>query len=102
MKVINVFYTVRLKGSAKVMQRDSRKRRHGPIRNAARQATREPGIFSFVAPTADDVEAFVKFFNERRNLGRIMLQIAVHGNDDFAAGSVKAGFKCRRLAKIPP
>jgi len=36
------------------------------------------------------VEAFVKFFDERRNLGGIVLQIAVHGDDDFASSGVKS------------
>src|ERR1700731_5450582 len=91
-KVLNDLSAIRLKGSAKVMQWDSRKLSHGPIRNVARQATREPFIFSFVAPTTDNIESFVKFFNEGRDLCGVVLQIAVHGDDDFASSGVKAGF----------
>src|ERR1700716_3183316 len=90
-EVLNNLSAVGLKGSAKVMQWDSRELSYGPIRNAARQAAGEPSVFPFAAPTANDVEAFVKFFNERWNLCGIVLQIAVHGDDDFASGSVKPG-----------
>src|SRR5467141_2953125 len=101
-EVLNNLSAVGLEGSAKVMQWDSRKLSHGPIRNAARQAAGKPSVFPFRAPTTNDVEAFVKFFDERRNLGGIVLQIAVHGDDDFASGGVKPRLQRRSLTKVSP
>src|SRR5258708_27660694 len=91
-EVLNDFLAVCFKSSAKVMQWDSRKFGHGPIRNAARQATCEPSVFSFGAPPANDVEALVEFLNERGNLGGIVLPLAIHGHNYFDTGSVKYRF----------
>src|SRR5260370_959310 len=91
-EVLDDLPAVGLECRAKIVQGDSRKLRHGPIRNPARQAACKPGVFPFVAPTANDVEAFVKFLDEGRYLRWVVLQIAVHGNDDFALGEVKTSF----------
>ena len=45
---------------------------------------------------------FFDFFKKARNLFRVVLQIAVHRNDDFAARKIKTRFQSRSLPEIPP
>src|SRR6202030_1452303 len=80
------FPPVRLEGGPKIMQIDPGKLGHQPVRNAARHAAHQPVVSPLVAPAAYQIVAFFDFFKEARNLFRVMLQIAVHGDDDFAAG----------------
>ena len=53
-----------------------------------------------LAPSAGDVEAFVDLLQQRGDVFRGMLQIAIHGDDDVAFGFVKAGRERRCLAEI--
>src|SRR5205807_5237597 len=53
------------------------------------------------APTADDVKAVVEFFNERGDLRRVVLQIAIHRDDDLTMSSVETSFERWGLAKVP-
>src|SRR5204863_8075805 len=49
----------------------------------------------------DDVIAFAHFCDERRNLRWIVLQIAVHRDDDFALRSIEAGLEAGSLPEVP-
>ncbi len=50
---------------------------------------------------AHHVIAFFKFRQEVRNFCRIMLQIAIHGQDVVALRVIKAGSKRGRLSEVP-
>src|SRR6059036_517424 len=50
----------------------------------------------------NNVVSFVEFLNERRNVERIVLQIAVEGDDRLAGRMMDAGLQRSGLAKIPP
>ena len=51
-------------------------------------------------PAADDVVAFVELRQQRGDLGRVVLQVAVDRDDAFAFGGVKTGAEGGRLAEI--
>ena len=48
----------------------------------------------------DNVVSLFKLFEEGRNLGRIMLQIAIHRENAFALRMVEARRQCRGLSKV--
>ena len=86
------FPAVRLEGSPEVVQVYTGKLRHHLVGNAAWQLPHEPVVRPFHAPPADDVVALFHFFQEPRNFIRVVLQIPVHGDDDFAASKIESGF----------
>ncbi|OPZ81004.1 MAG: hypothetical protein BWY75_03657 [bacterium ADurb.Bin425] len=53
--------------------------------------TQKEFIFSFLAPAADDVKAFVEFIEQTLNVGGIILQVGIHRDNYVAAGIVYAG-----------
>src|SRR5512140_3266008 len=55
---------------------------------------------AFLAPAADDIVAFIKFGNEERDIGRVVLAVAVTGADDFTASIVETGAHGGGLTKI--
>ncbi len=57
-------------------------------------------VTASMTPSADQVVAFFNFLQEAGNFFRVVLQIAVHGNDDFAAGKIETGFQAGGLAEI--
>src|SRR5262249_34284557 len=87
-------------GSAEVVELDAAKFGHQPICCAARNLAHEPVVAAGIAPAADEVVAFFDFFEEFWNLFGIMLQIAVHRNDDFTAREIETGFERGCLAKV--
>src|SRR5205807_2940069 len=99
---LNDFPAVGLEGGSKIVEVDSRELCHHPIGGATRKLPHKPVIPPVVAPAAHQVETFLDFFQKARNLFRVVLQIAVHRNDDFAARKIKTGFQRWGLPKIPP
>jgi hypothetical protein len=59
-------------------------------------------VLSFFSPAADDVSALVDFFDQSRDVGGIVLKIAVHGDDQVAPGMVEAGGHGGGLSEIFP
>src|SRR5438045_8368268 len=59
-------------------------------------------ISPVVAPATYQVVALFYFVQKAWNLFGVMLQVAVHGDDDLAPGKIKTCFQRRRLPKIPP
>jgi hypothetical protein len=49
----------------------------------------------------DGVVAVLEFFQQQGQVGRVVLQVAVHGGDDVAAAVIDAGLQRCRLAKVP-
>ena len=73
---------------------------HQPVGAARGNAAQPEIIDTILAPAADDVVALGNFLEEQRDVGGIVLQVAVHGDDVFAAGMVEAGSKAGGLAKV--
>jgi len=57
-------------------------------------------INAILAPSADDVVAFGNFLKKQWNVGGIVLQVAVHGDNVFAAGVVESGGQAGSLSEI--
>jgi hypothetical protein len=51
-------------------------------------------------PAADQVEPLVQLREQARNLGRVVLEVGVDGDDDVAVGVCEAGRERRRLAEV--
>src|SRR5580704_4209024 len=96
------FAPVSFKRRAKVVQIYARELRHHPVGDPAWKLPRQPMIRTRNAPSADQVVAFFNFFQESRDLIGVMLQIAVHGNNDLSASEIKARLQRWRLPKISP
>ena len=99
--VLNDFSTISLKGRTKIMELDSGELGHHPVRNPARQPACQPPVPPLGSPPADDVVSLFNFGHEGGDLFRVVLQVAIHGDDDVAARGIKACLECRGLAKVP-
>src|SRR5207249_4188331 len=99
---LNDLAAVGLKRGSKIVKVDSRKFRHHPVGGAAGKLAHQPVIPPVVTPAAHQFETFFDFFQKARNFFRVVLQIAVHRNDDFAARKIKTRFQRWGLPEIPP
>jgi len=73
---------------------------HHPIGNAAGNAAHPEIVDAILAPSADDIVAGGDFFQEHRNVGGIVLQVAIHSDDVFPAGVVESGGESGGLAEV--
>src|ERR1017187_1485732 len=71
---------------AKIVNIDAAQLGHQPVGAARRNAPQPEIVDPILAPSADDVVALGNFLEEYRNVGRIMLQVAIHGDNVLAAG----------------
>src|SRR5438309_5432792 len=71
---------------------------HHPISDARRNAAHPEIIHADFAPSTDDVVAGGYLFKKQRDVGGIVLQIAIHGNDVLAAGVIEA---CGQAGSLP-
>src|SRR5437667_2999092 len=94
--------TISFEGSAEIVKLNARQPGHHSVGNPTRNSSGQPGVFPFDAPAADDVIPFQDLFDELRNLSRVMLEVAIHRNDDFAVRIIETCLERRCLAKISP
>src|SRR5579875_3804606 len=94
------FAAIGLERGAEVVQVHARKLGHDPVGDAAGQLAGQKGVGALHAPAAHDVVPLLNFFDESRNFGGIVLQVAVHGNDDLAAGVIEPSFQRGGLPEI--
>ena len=66
------------------------------------QAAAEELVLAVDAPAADDVVAFLGLGDKGGDVGRIVLEVGVHGDDPLASRHPKARREGRRLAEITP
>src|SRR6202034_3398439 len=98
--LVQDFAAIGFERGAKVVQVHARKLGHQSIGDTAWELAAEQIVGALHAPAADDVVAFLHLFDEARNFRRIVLQIAVHRNDDLALRVIEAGFQRGGLAEI--
>ena len=91
---------VSLECAAVVVQVDPGDARDQPVGDARGQGSIDEPISSFAAPAADDVVALVEARQQRRDIERVVLQVAVERHDDVGARHVKAGRKRRGLPVV--
>src|SRR4051794_3454205 len=65
-----------------------------------REEAAPPWILALRLPAGDEVEAFLELGKEARDLGGIVLEIAVDRDHDLAASLEEAGLEGRRLAEV--
>ena len=102
LNLLNNLAPVRLERRAEIVQRDAGELGHQPVRRAAGNLPRQPMVAPRHAPAAYQVVALLNSLQEFRNLRGIVLQVAVHGDNHFAAREVEPGLERRRLPEIPP
>ncbi len=66
------------------MQTDAGNLRDQAIGHAAGQVALDRVVLSVPAPAGNDVIAFAELFKEFGNIGRIILHVAVHEDQDIA------------------
>ena len=91
-----------LQRAAVVVEVDAGRERNHPVRDHRRQPPREEGILAVLPPPAGDVVAAIERRDERRDVARIVLKVAVGGDDHASPRVVEAGGERRRLAEIAP
>jgi len=99
--LLDEFAAVGLVGGAKIVEIDATQLLHQPIGATRGNSPHHQIVDAHLAPAAHNVVAFVNFFDERRNIVRVVLQVAVHGDDVLALGMIEAGRQRRGLAEIP-
>ena len=99
-EVLDDFPPIGFECRSEVMKIQAAKPGHQPIRGAAGKLPRQPGIPALKPPSAHDVVPLVYFCDEGRYFRGIMLQIAIHGNDDVAAREVESCFQAGSLAEV--
>src|SRR5262249_48084904 len=60
-----------------------------------------PGVMPRLLPAADDIKAFDKLRQESRDLGWVVLEIAIECKDQFSARNLERSRECGCLSKIP-
>ena len=92
---------VSLKCSTKIVQRDTGDLCHGPVGNAAGQArvSQVSFLFSRQPLTISNPSSS---FSMKRDLGGVVLQIPIHGDDDISSSGVEASLECGGLTEVPP
>src|SRR5688572_14341322 len=85
---------------SKVMDVHATQLRHQPVGNARGDAAKHKIVDAPFSPSTDDVKALIQLLEEVGNVLRIMLKIAIHGDDVLAGSMVEAGSERGRLAEI--
>src|SRR5215472_14786371 len=87
-------------GASIIVQMNPRNRRDEPVGQRTRQLALERGVLPSLPPARDKIVAFIQFGQELRNIGRIVLEIAIHGDEDISLGKTNPGHESRRLTGI--
>ena len=88
---------VRLQGAAVVVEADAGHAADEPVRDPRRQLAGE-AVLPVLPPAADDVVALVELLEQPPDVGRVVLEVAVHRDDD----SPRAWSKPAAIAAVWP
>src|SRR4029077_19297448 len=92
---------IRFEGRPKIVDINPAELGHEPIRTTGRNAAQPEIIDALFAPAANDVVALRNFFQKERDVGRVVLKVAIHGDDVFTARMIESRRQSRSLPKIP-
>ena len=98
--VLDDLAAIGLEGGAKVVNIDAGELCHEPIGAARGDAAHDEVVNAFLAPSGDDVVALFELFDEGGDVVRVVLQVAVHGEDELAGGMIETGGQRRGLAEV--
>ena len=90
----------RLQRAPVIVEMDPGGRGDDPVREPRGDLLRDR-IATLLAPSADHVVSLVQLGDEAWDVGRIVLEVAVGGDDDLAAGVVEAGGEGGGLPEVP-
>ncbi len=91
-----------LERTAVVVEMDAGGPRDQAVGQKRRQAPVQPGVLPILSPAAHDVESLIEPRDHRRNVARIVLEVAVGCDDDAATGGGESGRKRGRLSEVAP
>src|ERR1700723_3055588 len=94
------FAAIGFEGGAEVVNIYATQLGHQPVGAARGNAAHPEIVDAILAPAANNIVALGNFFEKKRNVGGIVLQVAVHGDDIFASGMIESGSEAGRLAKV--
>ena len=98
--ILDHFAAIGFEGGAEVVDGNAGEPRHDPVGAGGGNAAQDEVVNAHLAPAGDDVVSLVELFKKSGNVVGIVLQVAVHGQDELARGVVKAGGQGRGLAKV--
>ena len=93
---------VGLQGTAVVVQMDAARVRDEAVRHAAQEVAPDRVVLPVLSPTRDQVVSLAELGDHLADIRRVILQVAVHRDDDLPAGVGEAGLHGGRLAVIAP
>src|SRR5258708_22881684 len=89
-------------GRAEIVNGDAAEFVHGPVCDARGQAAHHEIVDALLAPSADQIVTLLQLFEECRNIVGIVLQIAIHGDDELALSVGKTGRQRGCLPEVAP
>ena len=94
------FAPVTLEGASVVAEADAADPADDSIGGARWENPGQPRVLPILSPAADHIVPLVKFVQDLRNVGGIVLEIGIHGNDDPALGMIETCRQGRRLSEV--
>ena len=82
--VLQHFASIGFESGAEIVQVNTGRFLHHPIGDAGGNLTGDGVIDSLLAPAARDVVAFFDFFEQKRDVVRIVLKVTIERNDHIA------------------
>ncbi len=99
--IVDDLAAVGFEGCAEVVNVHTRKLGHQPVGASRRNPSHNEVVDPFLPPSRNDVIPLLELLKESGNVIGIVLQIAIHGQNELARGVIESGGKRRGLAKIP-
>ncbi len=93
---------VGLERAPEVVQGYSRDARDQSVGEPRRDLAGDEGVVAILPPARDHVVALFELREQPRDVGRIILPVAVDGNDDLAARQIERRRQRRSLAAVSP
>ena len=78
-----------LEGGTEIVEFHAAQLGHEPVGDAGRNPPHDKVIDALLAPAADDVVSLAQLLQEHGNVVRIVLQVAIHGDDVFTFGMIE-------------
>ncbi len=98
--VLDDFATVGLEGGAEVVDVDAAENCHEPVGDMRGNAAEEEVVGALRTPAADDVVALFELGEEGGDFVGVVLEVAVHGEDEIALSVIEAGGEGGGLTEV--
>ncbi len=98
--ILDHFAAIGLEGGAEVVNVNAGQLGHHPVGAARGKAPHDKIVNALFAPAGHHIVSLFQLFQEVGNLAGIVLQVAVHGQDELARGVVKTCGQSRGLSEV--